>query len=78
MLTKPEIFDPQKRSGHHVAVGFGEREVDVDGLLSHFGLRNEVGEGEIGVGAGYEVGMVLGEEVVFDAFGHTTEHTQNE
>ena len=71
-------FRSAEAFGHHVAVGFGEREVDVDGLLSHFGLCHEVGEGEIGVGTGHKVGVVLGQEVIFDAFGHATEHAQDE
>ena len=30
--------------GHDIAVGFGQRKLDVDGLVPHFGLSDEVGE----------------------------------
>ena len=67
-------FRAAEAFGHHVAVGFGERKVDVDGFLSGFGLRNEVGEGKVGIGACHEVGGVLVEEVFFHALGHAAQH----
>ena len=64
--------------GHNVAISFGEREVNVDGFLSHFGLRNEVGQREIGIGPRHNVGVVLFEQIVFHTLCHTSENSKNE
>ena len=64
--------------GHDVAIGFREREFGVDGLVTEFGLRHEVGEGEISVGASHEVAVVVVEEALLDALCHTAEHTNDE
>ena len=41
---KAAYFGTMEALGHDIAVGFGQRKLDVDGLVPHFGLGNEVGK----------------------------------
>ena len=56
--------------GHHVAVGLGGRQINVDGLVPQLGLRHEVGQRHIGVGAGHEVGTILLKQFLLHALSH--------
>ena len=42
---------------HDVAIGLGERELHVDGLLPALHLRHHIGKRHIGVGAHHQVGV---------------------
>ena len=64
--------------GHDVAISLREREINVDGFLSHLGLRDEVGQREIGIGSCHNVGMVLLEQIVFHTLCHATENSKDE
>ena len=64
--------------GHNVAVGLAGRKFNVDGLMACFGLGDKVGQREIAVGAGHEVGMVAVEQVVLHALCHAAQHTDDE
>ena len=64
--------------GHHVAIGLGGGQLDVDGLLPQFGLRHEVGQAQVAVGTRHQVGPVLVEQLVLHALGHAAQHTYNQ
>ena len=46
--------------------------------MAGLGLGYEVGQGEVGVGAGHEVGVVVVYEVLLHALGHASEHAYYE
>ena len=62
---------------HYVAVSLCGRQLDVHRLVSRLGLSYEVGQGEIGVGAGHEVGMMVLEQVFLHSLGHASQHSDN-
>ena len=64
--------------GHHIAVGFRGGEFGVDGLVAQFCLCEEVGQGEIGIRSGHQIGMMVGKQVVFHPFGHAAQHPDDE
>ena len=62
-------------AGHHLTIGFCEREFYVDGLLPHLCLCKEVGQRQIGIRSCHQVGMMMGEQLVFHPLCHTSQHT---
>ncbi len=46
--------------------------------MARLGLRDEVGQGEVSVGPGHEVGMVVGYQVVLHSLGHAAQHANDE
>ena len=61
-----------------VFVGLGGGQVDVDSLLAQFGRGKELGQGEVGIGTGHQVGMVVLDEVLAYALGHASHDTDDE
>ena len=64
--------------GHDVAIGLRSGELDVDGLVPGFGLGDEVGQREVGIGACHEVGMMVVEQVVLHPLCHASQHADNQ
>ena len=63
---------------HDVAIGLGERELHVDGLLPALHLRHHIGKRHIGVGAHHQVGVILLDELFLDALGHASQHSDDD
>ena len=62
---------------HHVAVGLRGRQLGIDSLAARLHLQDEVGQVQISIGAGHEVGMVVLNEICLHALGHASQHTEN-
>ena len=60
-----------------VLVGFGRGKFDVDGLFALLDRTDEVGQVHIGVGTDDQIHVVVADEFVLDAFGHTTEYAHD-
>ena len=63
---------------HDIAVSLCGGELHVDSLLPAFHLCDEVGQRHIGIGAHYDVGMILFDELLTDALCHAAEHADDE
>ena len=63
---------------HDIAVGLCHRQLGVDGLLPYLTLGYQPWEGEVGVGAGDKVGVVVGDESLFHTLGHAAQHTEDD
>ena len=61
-----------------VAIGLGGRQLYIDGLMTGLALGNEVGERQIGIGTGHQVGMMVLQQVAFHALSHTAQHADDE
>ena len=44
---------------HHVAIGLGGRQFDIDGLMACLSLRNKVGQRQISIRTSYQVAVVI-------------------
>ena len=64
--------------GHHITIGLGGGEFGIDGLVPQFGLRHQVGQRQISIGTGHEVGMVLREQAFLHSLCHAAQHTYDE
>ena len=79
MLTKAaDALADAYAAGHHVTVGLRGGQLDVDGLVAQLGLCHEVGQRQVGVGAGDEVGMMVLQQVVLHTLGHASQHSDDE
>ena len=62
----------------NVAIGLGSGKFNVDGLLPQFGLRHEVGQGEVSVGACHEVCAVVSEQLLLHTLCHAAQYADDE
>ena len=59
---------------NHIAIGFGGRELYVDGFLSGLYRCYQVGQGEVSIGACHQVDAMMGDKVVFHPLGHAAHY----
>ena len=60
-----------------VAIGFGGRQLYVDGVVAVLTLGDHVGQVEIGVGSAHQIGVVVLYQVVLHALGHAAEDAED-
>ena len=63
---------------HDIAVGLRGRQFHVDGFLACLYRRNQVGQGQVGIGTCHQVHMMVGNKVFLHPLGHTAQHAHNE
>ena len=63
---------------NHVAVGLGEREVDVDGLFAIFGGSEEAWKVEIGIRTSHNIHTVVANEGFFHSLSHAANNAHYE
>ena len=63
---------------YHIAVGLRCGQLHVNGFLTGFHSRNQIGQAEISIRPHHQVDMVVRNQVVLDTFRHTSQHTDNQ
>ena len=62
---------------HYVTICLGQRQLYVYGVVAVLTLGYHVGEVQVRVWSAYQVGMMVGNEVVLYPLGHTSEYADN-
>ena len=63
---------------YHIAVSLRCGQLHVNGFLTGFHSRNQIGQAEISIRPHHQVDMVVRNQVVLDTFRHTSQHTDNQ
>ena len=61
-----------------VAISFRRRQLNVHGLMPRLGLRNEVGQTQVGIRSGHEVAVMVLQQVVLYTLGHAAQHADDQ
>ena len=64
--------------GYNILIGLAGRQFDIDCLIPHLSLSNQVGQREIGIRSGNQVAMVIFQQIVLDALCHTAQNADDE
>ena len=76
--NKPRNAATTVAFGYDVAIRLGRAQLNINRLIAHLGLCDEVGQTEISIRTRYEVGAMLIEQSVLHALGHAAQHADNQ